>query len=133
MTRQILITLRAREEAQADHDWWAEYRSAEQAQRWYGEFLKAAKSLADNPERCGFAPENGRYPYEIRQLNFGLGRRPTHRLVYAIRSHEVIVLRVRHLAQDAIVQSECDVGRAENYKAAHATCRTWLETFSGTV
>jgi plasmid stabilization system protein ParE len=60
-------------------------------------------SLGDNPERCGFAPENGRYPYEIRQLNFGLGHRPTHRLVYAIRFHEVIVLRVRHLAQDTIV------------------------------
>jgi hypothetical protein len=59
-------------------------------------------SLADNPDRFGLADENGRFPYEVRQLNFGLGSRPTHRLVFVIRPHDVVVLRVRHLAQDAI-------------------------------
>jgi hypothetical protein len=58
--------------------------------------------LEHNPERFALAAENDRFPYEIRQLNFGIGRKPTHRLVYTIRPREVVVLRLRHLAQEAI-------------------------------
>ena len=102
MTREVLITERAQHEAQDNHDWWAEHRSAEQAAQWYTEFLKAAASLSENPERCSLAVEDDRFPYEIRQLNFGIGRKTTHRIVYAIRPRDVVVLHVRHLAQDAI-------------------------------
>ncbi len=102
MRYEVIITSRAEQEAQANHDWWAEHRSAEQAARWYEEFLRAAFSLEDDPDRCPIAAENPRFPYEIRQLNFGLGGKRTHRLVYTIRLKEVVVLRVRHLAQDAI-------------------------------
>jgi plasmid stabilization system protein ParE len=102
MTHEVIITSRAEQEAQSNHDWWAEHRSAEQAARWYVEFLKAALSLEESPDRHAIAPENGRFPYEIRQLAFGIGRKPTHRLVYTIRPNEVMVLRVRHLAQQAI-------------------------------
>jgi plasmid stabilization system protein ParE len=59
-------------------------------------------SLAQNPERCTLAPENGRFPYELRQLNFGVGRKSTHRIIYTIRPIEVVILRVRHLAQQEI-------------------------------
>jgi hypothetical protein len=58
--------------------------------------------LEQNPDRCALAPENDRFPYEIRQLNFGIGRKPTHRLVFTIRPKEVVILRVRHLAQQDI-------------------------------
>src|SRR3990170_6959937 len=102
MTYEVLIATRAQQEAQANHDWWAEHRSAEQASRWYDEFLNATLSLEQNPDRFGLAAENDRFPYEIRQLSFGIGRKPTHRLVYAIRPRQVVVLRVRHLAQQAI-------------------------------
>jgi plasmid stabilization system protein ParE len=105
MTYEVLITARAQWEAQTNHDWWAEHRSAEQAARWSQEFLDATASLGANPDRCSLAAENDRFPYEIRQLNFGLGAKPTHRLVYAIRPREVVVLRVRHLAQAAIEPS----------------------------
>src|SRR3989304_3152014 len=102
MTYEVLITTKAQQEAQANHDWWAEHRSPEQAARWYDEFLAAALSLEQNPEQLAFAAENDRFPYEIRQLNFGIGRKPTHRLVYAIRPNQVVVLRVRHLSQQEI-------------------------------
>jgi plasmid stabilization system protein ParE len=102
MKYEVSITSRAEQEAQANHDWWAEHRSAEQAARWYDDFLNSALSLEQNPDRCSLAAENERFPYEIRQLNFGIGRKPTHRLVYTIRPKEVVVLRVRHLAQKAI-------------------------------
>jgi plasmid stabilization system protein ParE len=58
--------------------------------------------LEQNPESSALSPENGSFPYEIHQLNFGIGRKRTHRLVYTIRPKEVVVLRVRHLSQDAI-------------------------------
>jgi hypothetical protein len=38
----------------------------------------------------------------IRQLNFGIGRRPTHRILFAIDGLSVVVLRVRHASQDAL-------------------------------
>ena len=51
----------------------------EQAARWYAGFSDALASLRENPERCPLAPENGRFPYEIHELHYGLGSRPTHR------------------------------------------------------
>lgn len=45
MNYEVLITLRAQQEAQANHDWWAENRSREQAARWYGAFVNAIQSL----------------------------------------------------------------------------------------
>jgi plasmid stabilization system protein ParE len=102
MKYEVVIAARAQQEAQAAHDWWSENRSAEQAARWYDEFLKAACSLEQNPAGHATAPEDGRFPYEIRQLNFGIGRTPTHRIVYTIRPNQVVVLRVRHLAQQEI-------------------------------
>ena len=102
MKYEVLITPRAEREAQSNHDWWAENRSVEQAARWYDEFLRVALSLERNPERHVIAAENDRFPYELRQLNFGIGRKPTHRLVFTIRPKEVVILRVRHLAQEEI-------------------------------
>ena len=102
MKREVLITLRAQQEAESNHRWWAEHRSAEQAGRWYDEFLKSTLLLEDQADQHAVAAENNLFPYEVRQLNFGLSRRPTHRLVYTIFHDRVVVLRVRHLAQQAI-------------------------------
>jgi plasmid stabilization system protein ParE len=102
MTYDVIIASRAEQEAQANHDWWAKNRSAEQAAHWYDEFLSAALSLEENPDRCALAAESSRFPYEIRQLNFGLSGKRTHRIVFTIRPNTVVVLRVRHLAQEDI-------------------------------
>ena len=102
MKYEVLITSRAEREAQTNHDWWAEHRSAEQAVRWYEVFLNSALSLENDPSRCAPAAESDRFPYDIRQLNFGLGHKPTHRIIYTIRPTEVLILRVRHLSQAEI-------------------------------
>jgi plasmid stabilization system protein ParE len=102
MSLEVLITERAQQEAQANHDWWAEHRSVEQAARWYDEFLASSLSLEDSPDRRPLALESDRFPFEIRQLNFGIGHKPTHRLIYTVRSDQVVILRVRHLAQQEI-------------------------------
>jgi len=102
MTYSVAITDRAKDELDQACDWWAEHRSAEQALRWYNGLIAAMKSLGDNPQRCPVAPENHAFPFEIRQLLYGSGRKPTHRAVFTIRPDLVLVLRIRHLAQQEI-------------------------------
>jgi plasmid stabilization system protein ParE len=99
MTIRVVLTRRAESELEGAADWWAAYRSPSQAARWYAGFSDALASLSQKPERCPFAPENGRFPYEIRELYYGLGSRPTHRAVFTIRREMVLVLTIRHAAQ----------------------------------
>ena len=99
MSHRVVITEQAEHEMQSAFNWWAEHRSKRQADRWYAGLAKAIGDLSDNPEKHGQSRERDRFAYEIRDLLFGLGRRPTHRAVFAIRGEEVVVLTVRHVAQ----------------------------------
>ena len=58
------------------------------------------ETLADNPSRCILARENHKSDDELRELHFGLGSRPTHRVIFVIDGDAVRVLSVRHAAQD---------------------------------
>jgi plasmid stabilization system protein ParE len=99
---RVIITGPAKRDIQADYDWWSENHSAEQAERWYLGIHAAVQSLRDAPERCSGASETDLVDLGVRQLLFGLGRRATHRIVFAIDSDTVVVLRVRHTSQDAL-------------------------------
>ena len=98
----VIITGPAKRDIRAAYDWWKENRSASQAERWYRGILAASRSLRNNPQRCSPAAESDLLSAGIRQLLFGLGRRPTHRLVFTIEDATVIILRVRHTSQDAL-------------------------------
>ncbi len=99
---EVVLTQKAQDEVDQAHDWWAENRSAEQANRWYVGFFQGMISLEENPARCSLALENNQFGYELRQFNYGLGSSPTHRAIFTIRDRTVLVLRVRHLAQTPI-------------------------------
>jgi plasmid stabilization system protein ParE len=99
MSFRVAITEQAEREMHCAFDWWTEHRSKRQADRWYAGLAKAIAALSENPERHGQSRESDRFAYEIRDLLFGLGRRPTHRAVFAIRGEEVVVLTVRHVTQ----------------------------------
>jgi len=98
MKYEVVLTDEAGHNVRAIVAWYAE-RSQAAADRWYNGFLKAMASLAENPQRCPFAHENPRFPIELRQLNYGSGRRTTHRILFAIRPTVVAVYAVRHVAQ----------------------------------
>src|SRR5688572_299692 len=100
MDRQVILMDQAHQDLLDNSIWWAEHRSHEEAERWYDGFSKAIKKLATDAERHALARENADFPFEVRQLNYGLGRHPTHRALYTIRPDMVLVLRVQHLAQD---------------------------------
>jgi plasmid stabilization system protein ParE len=99
MNFRVVITEQAEREMQSVFGWWAAHRSKTQADRWYVGLAKAIADLSESPERHGQSRERDRFAYEIRDLLFGTGRRPTHRAVFAIRDEEVVVLTVRHVAQ----------------------------------
>jgi plasmid stabilization system protein ParE len=99
---RVIITGPAKRDTQEAYDWWANNRSVEQAKRWYTGIRVAIRSLRKNPERCAMAIESDLLAEGIRQLNFGIGRRPTHRIVFTIDGDTVVVLRVRHVSQDVL-------------------------------
>jgi hypothetical protein len=84
------LTIKAHRQLKRAAKWRAENRSALQAERWMAGFLQALCGLADNPERHPLARENGELPITLRELRYGLGRRPTHRAVFVIRPNGVI-------------------------------------------
>jgi plasmid stabilization system protein ParE len=99
---RIVITQRAEDEIQSAHDWWGEQYSKATATQWFIGIYEAIASLATMPERCPLASEQLVKPLVLRQLHFGLGSRPTHRVVFLVDDSEVVVLTVRHASQDAL-------------------------------
>jgi plasmid stabilization system protein ParE len=93
---------RAVEQIDDSYRWWATHRSAEQAARWHRGIEKAILGLGRNPERHALATENDLLPIEVRQMLYGLGRRPSHRVLFTIRPDCVYVLAIVHVAPDAI-------------------------------
>jgi plasmid stabilization system protein ParE len=102
MTFAVVVSEQAAEEMERAATWWAEKRSVEQAERWYAGMRAAIADLRIEPQRLPFAAENGDFPYELRELHYGLGARPTHRAIFTIVKQTVVVMAVRHAAQDRL-------------------------------
>lgn len=102
MTYAVVVTEKAARELEASAQWWARERSVEQAQRWYAGIRAAIATLAEQPQRCPQAIEQEDFPYALRELYYGLSARPTHRAVFTIVKQTVVVLTVRHVAQDRL-------------------------------
>ena len=98
---QIKITTPAKLDIERTYQWWAENRSAADAAKWYEGIFDAIATLRIMPERCPAVPENDLSHKGIRQLQFGIGSRPTHRIVFNFdqRTETVTILRVRHHGQ----------------------------------
>ena len=102
----IQIAEPAERDIRSAHDWWSENRSAEQADRWYNNIYKAIETLRSMPSRCPLAPESDLHPSGLRQLSFGIGKHPTHRIIFTIERDTVIILRVRHTSQQDLTAAD---------------------------
>jgi plasmid stabilization system protein ParE len=108
MMYRVVITRRAEREMHDAAHWWATNRSPGQAARWLAALEKRLKSLAKAPSRFPLAAEHLQFPYEVRELHYGLRGRITHRAVFTIADDIVLVLSVRHAAQDQLHPEELD-------------------------
>ena len=106
MTYSVVLHDKAEQFLIDSCQWWAENRSVEQAGRWRNEFLAALESLAEHPSRCPLASDCNNFPFEVRELRFGLGRKPTHRALFTIRPDMVYVFLIRHLTQRAVTPDD---------------------------
>lgn len=104
MAHSVHITARALREIDEGLEWLAA-RSRPAAARWNQQLQEAVRSLENNPERCGLAPENEWYPGELRQLLHGK-RRGVYRILFEVRGDTVQILRVRHSAQALLEPGE---------------------------
>ena len=88
--------------------WWSENRDPDQAFRWLEGFEAAISALADNPGKCPLAREDAEFDFELRQLNYGLSPKPTHRALFRVDEAErlVRVLSIRHLHQKDITPED---------------------------
>lgn len=102
MTHRVVITEPAENDIDQAFAWWSDHRSEEQAKRWYSSIFPAIATLAENPERCPFALEFDLLSTGLRQLTFGVTSKKTHRIVFTVNGQDVVILRVRHLAQDEL-------------------------------
>jgi plasmid stabilization system protein ParE len=102
----VIISDRAANDIQHAYGCWAENRSAEQAARWYSGIIERIYGLADTSGRHPLAPEAAGLPFEAREMLFGLGRRPTHRVLFTAEPHAIYVLTIRHVSQGDTDPSE---------------------------
>lgn len=109
MTRRVRVTEDAEQDIEAAADWWAENRSVEQAIRWYAGVRRAIQALGTTAEQCAKASESWKLKCELRQMLFGLGARPSHRVVFVIDGEDVVVLRVRHVAQRSLTVDDLPI------------------------
>jgi plasmid stabilization system protein ParE len=100
MTFRVEIARRAAREIEDQYQWLAE-RSQAAAGQLRDSLLAAIRSLEENPERCPEAPEAEWYGPGLRQLLHGK-RRGIYRILFEIRGDVVVVLRVRHSAQELL-------------------------------
>ena len=109
MKFSVSVLPQARRDIDRNAKWWAEHHSIDEAVRWTEAIYDQIATLADFPESHGLSPENGDFPYEIRDILLGLGSRPSYRAIFTIRGETVYVLTVRRGAQDLAEPSDVGV------------------------
>jgi plasmid stabilization system protein ParE len=93
MTYRVVIQQPALDDLDEYYRWAAKH-APDTAAKWLNRFQAELQTLADQPQRCSLAPENGRVSREIRQLLFG--KRPNvYRAIFTVDGEAVRVLRVR--------------------------------------
>lgn len=104
----VVMTRRAERDLLAAAQWWAENRSPAQADRWLSAIQKKIESLGTSPLRCALVLENERFSAEVREVHFSVRGRSTHRIIFTVVEEVVLVLAVRHIAQDELQPHDLD-------------------------
>jgi plasmid stabilization system protein ParE len=105
MTYRVVILPEAERDADRIYRWIAD-RSVDGADRWYGRFLAAMRSLASGAETHSLAPESEHVSRDIRQLLFKTTKGLRYRMLFTFTGTTVYVLHVRGPGQQLVRPSE---------------------------
>ena len=98
MGREAFFTARAIADLDEALAFYSE-QSIPLAQRWCDAVERAIESLESGVIGFATAREADLMELGLRQIKFGVGRRLTHRMVFAERDDRIVVYTVRHLAR----------------------------------
>lgn len=98
MPYQVRITRPGLEHIGHEANWYSD-QNEEIGRAWYQGVRAAIESLSDNPDRFGLAHESEEFPFELREILYGLGRRKTHRILFRIEGRSVDVLAIWHVSR----------------------------------
>jgi len=73
---------------------------------WFDGFVTAIVSLEANPRRFAVCRESDAFPFELRQLLYGVGKRKTHRALFVVHKNRVVVHAIRHLSQRDLIEND---------------------------
>lgn len=99
MKYRVVLTTRARNDFDAAYNWYRK-QSSTVAERWYVGLRDSIRRLNQNPDRFPLADENDTFPYPLREMLYGLGRKKTHRVLFVVRPNAVVIYAIRHVAQE---------------------------------
>jgi plasmid stabilization system protein ParE len=90
----------AKAEIEENYTWWIANRSREQADRWIVDIHRRISTIGADPLRYPVIRESVCFPFELREMLFSIGRRPTHRVVFRINGMVVEIFHVKHVSQE---------------------------------
>lgn len=108
MSREVEILPRATIQIYESASWWAENRSVAQAARWLAEIESAIRGLSDTAPRHPLARESDAFDFPLHQMNFGVSRKSTHRILFSFDDARVLVYAVRHLSQSDVTSDDLE-------------------------
>ena len=89
MSVPVVTSPEAKLEAVEIGVWYADHVSADYGMRWFDAFDAAVAGLTNWPRSYGYAREHGTAqfpgPGELREAPVGVGRKPSHRVVFRVR------------------------------------------------
>ena len=105
MAFRVEISAQAERDAEAILEWLLRQHAGQAGIDWFLALDDAFGSLAQFPERCPIAPENSRFPFEVRQLLYGT-KPHIYRILFTIEVNTVHVLHIRHGRRTSVLPEE---------------------------
>ncbi len=99
MKYPVLFVQRAEQNILAALTWYQK-NAPDVSARWHKSLNSTLRRLRENPDRFPLAHETETFPYRLREVLFGAGRRKTHRILFVVRPNAVVIYAIRHVAQN---------------------------------
>ena len=99
MNYPVLFVQRAEQNILAALTWYQK-NAPDVSARWHKSLNSTLRRLRENPDRFPLAHETETFPYRLREVLFGAGRRKTHRILFVVRPNAVVIYAIRHVAQN---------------------------------